>query len=266
MKKKGLSGPVRAAKRVLTDFLTGENVTPLVTLILTVTAGALFFFNVNTRITTPVLFIAIQAALFTIIGNRFRLDDILKELRDLNQHKPLSEMPDSLKGRIKSAEEIWIVGVDIADYIARFGQELEQIVSRKRAKTKLRVIVLDPQDDNLVRMAASRRDGDIDITHQGEQAEIKLSIEAITNLKVKSNNIEIRTIKHLLPYSAILIDPKKTNGLMCLRYYYHKNSEKAYILYSRENDPDTFWIERHQEEICEHFWSMAKAASTPKVS
>ncbi|MFQ5632976.1 MAG: hypothetical protein ACE5I1_29760 [bacterium] len=200
--------------RVWDDIRRGENIDLYLTIIL---ALGLVVFNLfglaSEKLVTQITLAVLGMLAIVMLGNRYRIDELLRKDARMQKNFFLEEFPATLMKDFEAASELWLVGVSLSRTIKSNYQRIERKLSQG---TKFKVLVVHPGGVG-VEMAVSRN-----YAHRSPEQktnEIRTTLEYLSQLKQNApDNLEIRTIQNPLGYGAVAANPGSASGVL-----YHEN-------------------------------------------
>lgn len=158
---------------------------------------------------------------------------------------------DNLIERLKKSDECIIMGIILHRTIPSFQDEMIKLLDRKGG---VRIIMINPKNDNLVAMAALRNK---DHNKDENRAIAEARLNAIKNIKrrTSSSRIEVRLVDYLVPYQIFGFDLKKDNGFLLIRLstFDIPNEERPTFKLEKANNRE--WFEFYVEQF-EKVWKV----------
>ncbi|WP_204076610.1 hypothetical protein [Planotetraspora phitsanulokensis] len=159
-----------------------------------------------------------------------------------------SEFPADLVQRRASATQYLFIGVSMARTVQTMRNDLRRLLL---TGTKVRVLLLDPTDETLLRHAAAQAGRDTDPKRLA--ARISGSIEEIAFLRDETHgDVEIRVLRHVPTMSVNAIDTQSPSGTICVQHYEYRAPAEALPMVQLESK-DGFWYQHFVLEA-ERMW------------
>lgn len=244
-----------AFARLFQDFRKGENIDLYLTIVVAIALATLNLLGIVPVTSLTALVLALLGLLFVAqLGTRHKLE----ELHDLvviasGQAQPfLEEFPPDFGARLAAARELWLTGTHHSAALTAYYQILEDKV---RSGGTLRVLLVDPNGP-ASKMAAMRFAGTVDADH--ERVRIRASLETLGTLRaVAPGRVLIRVIDFPVDYTAYVLDPDSSNGMIYVERSTFKTSGGARKPKSVYRRRDARWFEHLRAEVG-HLWDSGK--------
>lgn len=235
---------MRTLRRVLEDIRRGENIDLYVTVIVAIILAALNITGIAPQAWIAPLNLAVLALLaVATLGNRHRLEGILRRMTQSAESVLLEKFPADIYGKLQKSKDLWLVGVSLSSTLEALYPQLED---KLRAGDSIKVLVVNP-DGNACAMAAMRNYRTDDVDRQ--RAEIHAALKDLCELrKVAPERLEIRTIEYPLTFGVYALDPEDVSGVLSLKHYPFKmpvGRARPGLVLRRRDEPwyDHFWGE-----------------------
>jgi hypothetical protein len=235
----------RLAVRIVTDEYLDLYVLGVSALTFTI-LGVAGFADVKVLASVTLALLAVLA--FSQIRSRRHIADIAGAQRS----EPLAffrtDFPDELESMRGSASSLLLIGVSMTRTVQAGSMTgLKQML---RSGGKVRVLVLDPTEEVLVRAAGDRRPHG---TVEWLKRRIEFTLEELVNLReATSGDVEIRVARFVPSMGINVIDVGSADGLIVLQHYEHRPvGEPAPIL--TLGPGEGFWYEHFTAEA-ERLW------------
>lgn len=205
------------------DIRRGENIDLYLTIILALSLVALNLLGFAAeKLLAPITLAVLGLLAVTMLGNRYRLEELLEKDNKIKSSFFLEEFPASLTGDLDTASELWLVGVSLIRTIKSNYQRLER---KLKQGAKIKVLLVHPEGPG-VEMAASRNYAQRD--SKQKISEIKTSLEYLVILqRIAPDNLQIRTIQNPLNYGVVAINPGSAAGLLYVENYCFRVSSES---------------------------------------
>ncbi len=186
---------------------------------------------------------------FSQIRSRRHVADIARSQRSDPLSVFRSEFPGDLEGRRGSASSLLLVGISMTRTVQ--GGSLTVLRQMLRSGGKIRVLLVDPTDDALIRAASEHRHHGITADRLKRRVEATLDELAVVR-DVTGGDVEIR-VAPFIPHMGInAIDVGSPNGLLVLQHYEHRPVGESAPVFSLR-PADGFWYEHFAAEA-ERLW------------
>ncbi|GAA4573493.1 DUF5919 domain-containing protein [Planotetraspora kaengkrachanensis] len=206
---------------------------------------------VNISSTTTLSSVTLGALAF-LAFSQIRSRRHVAEIARSREADPLAilrtEFPADLAQRRASATQYLYIGVSMARTVQTMRNDLRRLLLNG---AKVRVLLLDPTDDALLRHAAARAERGSDPRRLA--ARINASLEEIAFLRDETRgDVEIRVLRHVPSMSVNAIDTQSPAGTICVQHYeYHAPAESLPVIQFESNDG--FWYQHFVLEA-ERMW------------
>lgn len=236
---------IRALQLAWEDIRRGENIDLYVTATVAIILAALNVAGIAPQTWIGPLNLAVLALLaIAILGNRHRLEQVLKRMTQDTESILLANFPADTNSNVEKSKELWLVGVSLSSTL----EALYPLFERKlRRGDLIKVLVVNP-DGAACAMAAMRNYARADVERQ--RAEIRATLKDLCELrKVASDRLEIRTIEYPLTFGVYAVDPEEASGVLYLKHYPFKmpigRARPGLVLRPR----DERWYDHFRSEI-----------------
>jgi hypothetical protein len=235
----------RALQQIWEDIRQGESIDLYVTVVVAIVLAVLNTAGVAPPTWMTPLNLAVLALLaIATLGNRHRLERVLKRMTEGTDGVLLDKFPPDTYRNVEKSKELWLVGVTLSSTMEAFYPMLERKLQRG---DMIRVLVVNP-DGAACAMAATRNYARTDVERQ--RAEIRTTLEDLCELqKVAPGRLEIHTIDYLLTFGAYVVDPEEASGVLYLKHYPFKmplvRARPGMVLRPR----DERWYDHFRSEI-----------------
>jgi hypothetical protein len=232
---------VKFLQRIADDLKRGENLDLFVTIVGALIVAIMNLFGVAPQGWMDTLGLAVLALLASsILGNRHRLDDIQKKLRQSGGDNVLKEFPPELEDDLERASEIWLFGVHVLGPLRFNRSVLENNLIRGNL---IRVLIVDPKGV-APSMTAARAPGKLSV--ERERASILANLDDLCELKkIAPSKLEIRVIDDPILYGGYMLNPDDYDGVIYLRRYTYQVGFTPRLVYRAKNQ----WFELTKTEI-----------------
>jgi Domain of unknown function (DUF5919) len=231
----------RLAARLVTDEYLDLYTLAVIALVVAV-LGILGIADIKTLAAAILLLLAVLA--YSQVRSRRHIAQIVSAQRA----GPLSafrrEFPDDLNNRRATASCLLLIGLSMTRTVQ--GGSLTELRLLLRAGGKIRVLLLDPTNDELVRAASDQRPQGI--TPDRLRRRIQGTLDELTDLKAGSGgDLEIRVASFIPPMGINAIDPDSDNGVIVLQHYEHRPDGEAAPIFCL-TPADRLWYARFAAE------------------
>ncbi len=206
-------------KRIWEDIRHGENIDLFVTVFLAIGLVALNVLGLAPQTWIAPLTLAVLGLLaIAILGNRYQVEKVVKELSRPSHELFHEKMPASQEMDLERARDVWMIGVTLSRTIKTYYALLEQKLARGDS---VRILLVDPAGAG-VEMAVMREyGGRFDVERVRQLIQGSLSDLCVLK-KVGPDKLEVRTINHPLGFGGIAIDPDTSKGVLYLEHFAYK--------------------------------------------
>jgi hypothetical protein len=233
-------------REVFGEIRRGENVDLYVTVAAAIAVTLLGVSGVNAGQWRDSLTVALLA-LFAValLGNRRRLDTLLHTASPF-----VTTFPQDYPDRISQSSHVWIVGVNLSVMLPPIYDNIRQQLARRGS---VRALLVQPGSD-AVKVAALSNIPPMEA--ESNDAAIRQSIVQLRALAAEGGgSLEIRTVEHVLPFGAVMIDPETPEGCLYVRHYPYRSAVKQLVLTPRSGE---WWLFYRQQ--IESLWRHGVAA------
>jgi Domain of unknown function (DUF5919) len=195
-----------------------------------------------------VLASVILALLAVLAYSQIRSQRNIADIAKAQQADPLSlfrtDFPEDLERRRASASSLLLIGMSMTRTVQSGSLvELRQMLG---SGGKIRVLVLDPTSDVLVRAASEHRPHAI--TAERLKRRIEATLDELTDLRnTTDGDLEIRVAPFIPQMGINAIDVADPDGLIVLQHYEHKPVGESAPIFSLR-PADGFWYEHFTAE------------------
>lgn len=247
--------PVRALLRAVHSALTDDNVDLW---LLTTTAAVFTVLGIVDVADMNVLSAAILALLAALAFAQIKSRKLVAQLAIDRASAPevlLRDFPDDLDRRRAEADDILLIGIAMARTIQGSRDNLYRALTRG---ARVRVMVMDPTDEDLVRQGALvRPPGRAALLSQ----RINATLDELTELRDSTGgDIEIRVAQFVPPLGVNLLRDPKSAGITIQHAEHHPEGEPGPILHFEESAGGWF---RFYEQQAERLWSAGTSWPPP---
>jgi hypothetical protein len=206
--------------RISEDIKRGENVDLYLVLVAAVGLVGLDLIGVGSGTTTWV--ITVNMAVLTLIalsllGNRHRLERIEKKLDQSPEGVFLAAYPDTLRGDMRRAKTLWMVGQNLSTTTNRYRPDVLYLLKQGGS---IRFMVINPNSS--ANQAATQRVYQYtDETHHQDLVHTSLALMRGLQ-KEYGSRVDIRTSDYVPSLGFLGIDIDEQNGVMYIETYPYK--------------------------------------------
>ncbi|WP_394361617.1 hypothetical protein [Amycolatopsis sp. SB7-3] len=235
----------RSLARVITDDNLDLYVLGTVALAFTV-LGATGISDVKT------LSSVVTALLALLAFSQIRSRRLTEQVRDSNRGGPAAlfdpEFPADLISRRAAAFDILLIGHSMTRTVQGMRSDIRSILD---SGGRIRVLVLDPTDEELVAVADRRISQSLG---QGRlRQRILATLDELTSLKSRtSGRLEIRVSSRISSAGFNCLDVSTKRGLICVQHYEYRPTGEASPVFTVE-PKDAPWY-RHFADEAERLW------------
>src|SRR5574341_1403896 len=105
---------MRLFNRIWKDIRRGENIDLFLTIVVAISLVALNVIGFATdKLIAPITLAVLGMLAITMLGNRYRIEELLQRNMQTNESFFLEEFPMTLITDFESATELWLVGVSL---------------------------------------------------------------------------------------------------------------------------------------------------------
>lgn len=169
-------------------------------------------------------------------------------------NQKLHQLPDNV---FSSAQTIDIGGIILGRTIREYMNVFQE---RLQAGANLRIMICDPQNDQVIDQVALRLEGELPPSYWKERLEgVLLYVKEIAKFPHKPGSIQIGYLPYLPAFGLINIDMQKPEGLCYIEMYHHKSPEAGPgFKIQKANDPTWHQFFAKQFEI---LWESCRTES-----
>lgn len=230
--------------RIGNELRSGENIelySVVVASIFLVFLDLFGFANPNWIFSINITILAMLAV--SLLGNRHRIEDIQRQLKQTSHDIFLERWPDELfKKSIFSASELFVVGVNLATTTNNY---YDKFVDSLKAGRKINFLVVDP-------LGTANELGAVRIKRGMSASWHKATTIRSLVLMCKMNEqvttgIEIKTINYIPSFGIFGVDVNTPKGILFIEHYGYKlSSDKPRLVLTPR---DGYWYELFREQL-----------------
>jgi hypothetical protein len=186
---------------------------------------------------------------FSQIRSRRHVADIARGQRSDPLSAFQTEFPADLESRRGSASSLLLIGISMTRTVQ--GGSLTVLRQMLRSGGKIRVLLVDPTEDALMRAASEHRH--YGITAERLKRRVEGTLDELAMLRdVTGGEVEIR-VAQFIPHMGIsIMDLGSPDGLIVLQHYEHRPATESAPIFSLR-PADGFWYEHFAGEA-ERLW------------
>ncbi len=206
---------MRFLLRVWEDIKKGENVDLYVTVIIAIGLVILNLLGVaNQTGIGPLNLVVLSLLAISILGNRYKVEEVLKNVTQTPESQFLEGYPASLGTDMEKARELWLIGFTLSRTIKTYYSLLE----KKLAKgDRIKVLLVHPHK-TACEIAGMREYGRFDLTRT--QVQIQGVLDDFCELRrIAPEKLEIRVVNYPLGFGGFAINPEAGSGVLYLEHY-----------------------------------------------
>jgi hypothetical protein len=195
----------------------------------------------------------ILALLAVLAYSQIRSRRHVAEIAAAQSSDPLSifntEFPDDVDRRRGSAQSLLLIGMSMTRTVQ--GGSLTVLRQSLGSGGKIRVLLMDPTDDELIRAASAHSQHGI--TQDRLKRRIEATLDELAALEdVTSGDLEIRVTSFIPHMGVNAIDPGSPSGMLVLQHYEHRPAGESSPIFSLRSG-DGFWYDHFAAEA-ERLW------------
>ena len=239
---------MRFLREVIGDIQKGENLDLYATVAVSVVLVVLNIFGVALPLAAPLSLGILALLAVAILGNRHRLDVILRNVAEGTHDVFYVDFPERLQQemveRMEQSADLLIIGIDLDRTLAIHYHLFEQKLLKGH---RIRSVLVDP-DSHACEAVVRRRYRPSTLESQSSQ--IRSSLEALRGLQERtSGNLETRVIDYCLAHGAIAADLDAPNGALYIWNYSFKTHGETCPKFVFRT-ADGYWFDFYREEAC----------------
>jgi hypothetical protein len=240
---------MKSLRHIWNDIRAGENIDQYLTIVVAITLTLLNLTGVSFQSQLAPFTLAILALLaINSLGNRFKIDALLKQGTKSLDDFFSDEFPPSYKADFENSDVVWLVGVSLHRTIKTNYPILEK---KLRQGQTLRVLLIHPTGPG-VELSVARN-----YAHRGVEPksnDIVFVLELLCALReVAPTKIEVRTIKFPVAFGATAVNPDSATGKLYIEHYGFRVSADSIPRYVLKAS-DGRWYDIQKREI-EALWN-----------
>jgi hypothetical protein len=215
---------MRVLQRVWKDIRKGKNIDLYVTIVVAIALTALNLIGPAFQAHLAPITLGVLALLaITSLGNRYRVEELLRKHSHSLDDFYLEEYPASYKEDFEAAEELWLVGISLHRTIQNNYSAVERKLQQGH---RVRVLLVHPEGPG-IKMAVQRNYAYREV--EPKSNDVRLTLQLLCNLRnVASGGLEIRTIQYPLAYGVTAVNPDTTSGILYLEHYCFRVSSDSW--------------------------------------
>jgi uncharacterized protein DUF5919 len=217
------------------------------------------------RLLTSAIVALLAVVAFSQIRSRRQVADIANGHRFDRLSVFQAGFPDELEARRGSASSLLLIGISMSRTIQ--GGSVTVLRQMLGSGGKIRVLLLDPADDALMRSVSEHRQHGI--TAGLLKRRIETTLEELAVLRdATAGDVEIR-VASFIPHAGFnVIDVGTADGLIVVQHYEHRPAGQSHPIFSL-SPADGFWYQHFAAEAERMWqdgtpWPLAAAARTDR--
>ncbi len=236
----------RHVVRVVSDEYLDLYILGLAALTFTI-LGVVGIASIKVLASVTLAFLAVLA--YSQIRSRRQVTEIARAQRSDPLSIFRSEFPDDLENRRASASSLLLIGMSMTRTVQ--GGSLTVLRQMLRSGGRIRVLLLDPTDEGLVRAAFTNRPHGI--TADRLRRRIEATLDELADLRDGTGGeLEIRVARFIPPMGMNAVDVEGPNGLIILQHYEHRPVREPAPIFA-VTPRDGLWYEHFRAEA-ERLW------------
>ncbi|MEO1208312.1 MAG: hypothetical protein AAFX78_02105 [Cyanobacteria bacterium J06638_20] len=235
-------------KRILNDIKRGENLDLYLTIPAAVLVGVLNLLGiVSPALVAPLTLIVLGFITITILGSRYRVEQLADKLMPSVQTIFSEKSPSNLDQDIENALDVWLIGI----LHSKHARDWYSVIEKKLQKGhSVRILTVHP-DPVILEFTEMRVYGFGNV--KIKCSDIEAGLETFCSLKKLSpNNLLIRTIHYPLARGFVGINPDAASGSLYIRTYSFKTPGGAQPKFTLRAK-DGYWYDFFKQEI-QNLW------------
>lgn len=229
-------------KKILRDLLKGENITVLATILLVIITIVAKGLGLVPDALVATLTLAMLGLIATgFLTMKYQNEEILKtsKVKDpADTVQLLSEFPDQLDELLKTASEIWMLGITLRKTTHN---HYDDFVVRLQKGLKIRALLLNPysRSVNLTSVARSYSRKDSPELFAAEYRTVLLRYEALLHEANQASDVQVGLLDFVPPFSLYIFPHAKEGGIIFVQLYAYKAPVGAtpYFVVTQKDNP-----------------------------
>ncbi|MCA9971915.1 MAG: hypothetical protein KC425_16945 [Anaerolineales bacterium] len=248
-------------KRIWQDIRRGENIDLFITVLVALGLAILNIAGIAPATLIAPLTLAVLGLLaVATLGNRYKLEESLETLNRTHTDFFRDNLPPGMEADMRSARELWLVGVTLNRTINTYYSLLEQKLARGDT---VRVLLVQPDGHGPEMLELREYKARYSVARIRNL--IRDSLDDLCSLQQRFRGLEVRVIDYPLSYGGVLVNPRSDRGMLYLEHYPFKmpgGSLPKFVLEARHNRWFTFF-KQEIETIWENSQPWACGADMP---
>ncbi len=237
----------RFFQQIWDDISQGENIDLYLVVPVAVVLAILNIMGVvPSHLIEPIILLIMSLIAVSLLVNRNSVKKLSGEITERADDVFRSEFPPNFASDIYDAQEVWLIGVTLTDFLRKHKFQIEKRLTDKHV---IHAMIVDPESPAL-EMAERRniRKTDIAQARNEVQASLKQLRQLYDEAMKMGGTLEVRTIQHPLSYAAFGVNLEDSSGTLYISHFAFKGepgAEPKFVFRMR----DGHWYKFFQEEI-----------------
>lgn len=199
--------------------------------------------------TTSAVVVALLALLaFSQIKSRRAIEQIRAESRGGAAALFAPDFPADLAARRAQARDVLLIGHSISRTVQSMRSDMVSILN---SGGRVRVLVLDPTDETILRAANHRMPDIVEPNHL--RSRVMATLDELTSVRVRAGGrLEVRVFSSILSAGFVCLDATTPQGLVVVQYYEFRNVHESAPIFTLERS-DGAWYHHFVDEA-ERLW------------
>jgi hypothetical protein len=253
---------VHVFRRIFRDLRNGRNIDAYVLTVIIVVFAVLGFFD--DKLDDDLRWAAVLAALGVLLYRATLPEtatepapDLLHD-RSVFEQRPLSEtFANARDVRVYAPSAVNLLSAETCDVLRR------TVLARRNGS--VRVVVLDPEEKDALRLAARQLDDSVEFPVQRLPASLESTLERLELMSRWTTNgsFEYRLLPYNPGFSLVLLDPETSHGRAIVEIHgFHNTATPARMHLELTRDTSERWYAYWVEQF-DHIWEAARSPLTP---
>lgn len=244
---------MRYLQQAWKEIKQGENIDLYLVVIGAFLVSTLSLFGIiSTGLTASVTLSVLALIAIATLKNRHEFEYGVQNLIELKGHARAADFFSTEKRLsdryFSSADTIFLLGMTLG----RTSREYMYVLSERLvAGAKIRVVILDQKEDDLLKQLSLRSSGKTSAEYWRSRLQtVETVIRVIADTPNAKGTIEVGYLPYIPSFGFAMIEPDEQSGSCFVELYHHKSAKPNPTFFLRcSSDPDWYRFFREQFEV-----------------
>ncbi|MCP5099833.1 MAG: hypothetical protein GY943_30120 [Chloroflexi bacterium] len=243
---------MRFFRQIWEDIKQGENIDLYLVVPVAIVLALLNILGlVSAQLVEPLTLIILGLIAISLLGNRNTVKNLSKALKKNTSDIFYRDFPAHFKDDIENAEELWLVGITLTDFIRNHYSILEQKLRNGHA---IKALLVHPNSP-VIELAEQRNYRQTDVERARREAKDSLiDLANLRTIATNPENLHVRTTDQSLGYAAFGMNLESSIGIVYISHFAFKmepGSEPKFWLRMKDGQWYSFYT-REISTLWEH--------------